>query len=612
MILDTIAHAAYRNIAFTFYVCMTPYRLMWRVPKYFASMFWELLSGWVRSYSSRMLKNGKKRLDVSQNSKSKSAGKATFYDENVLSMWININLIVNLSNTSPFALISWFLHLAHLSFLFGPCEKPKNVKIREWDVRRHGRPEFVNTKRENNIQYDELDNLPRNPRFVQYNLDGRNVCSKEGVAMVTKRDDALSFVGSVIDKGEGGPVHFITDSEEEESESDSSFGMYPYTKNELLSTWNSVEGDDESVVEGSPVWQSGRPVVVGTPADTHKDVVKYKYFTYDTDDTPEIPTSVHDSDNGWTSEEEDEDEEESTSEEAFSIQPPDFAETMQMALESEIYQLNNRLDHLNCAVHRLHTTKTDPLDQLFEGVPVTAEFEDYRKLISEKTQDGMSPVYVRDNDLQDWGIKNAHHRNLLTDRIQQHAEEYKTDYLEELFKTFMPTPTFRSYQQAFRNHKVAENELKWIDDQALRAFGVESQVHRELIMHRVEEFIDGRNFLSLLFKELPQDHEFRFYHMVFEHHGVTEKNISNLSHKDLISMGIVNEVHRKILLRHIVQDVYSVRGILHQDDEDEELEDTDSLGSDFMDEAYHTPKTSVASSDEFYLLNPPPKIYFAN
>ena len=130
----------------------------------------------------------------------------------------------------------------------------------------------------------------------------------------------------------------------------------------------------------------------------------------------------HDSDNGWTSEEEDEDEEESTSGEAFSIQPPDFAETMQTVLESEIYQLNNRLERLNCAVHRLHTTKTDdPLDQLFEGLPVTAEFEDYRKLISEKTQDGMSLVHVRNNDLQDWGIKNAHHRNLLTDRIQQYA-----------------------------------------------------------------------------------------------------------------------------------------------------------------------------------------------
>jgi len=168
-----------------------------------------------------------------------------------------------------------------------------------------------------------------------------------------------------------------------------------------------------------------------------------------------------------------------------------------------------------------------------------------------------------------------------------------------LFNTLPQNTKFRSYMQTFRDHKVTEDALRWIDDQSLRAFGVESPMHRALIVQRIEEFIDGRNYLSIFFKQLPQDCDFRFYHMVFEHHGITEDTIQKLSNADLVAMGIVNERHRKILLRYMTASLNCIDkiermssfGLLLDDEEDS------SLGSDFMDEIYHTPKNSFASSE---------------
>lgn len=356
------------------------------------------------------------------------------------------------------------------------------------------------------------------------------------VAKKTSLWSRASSLDAVIYKSTRGPADFMTRIEEEGSESDSneckssiaerqeSFGLCSYTKGKRLPhtkgkrlphtsgrrlpsrNVGEVDDGDEITVEGSPVWQIGKPVKE-TSLDTYgsDDVMSSKslssFLTDDMNDMPEIPGSFCGSDYGWTSEDEDEDDKEYSPEKTSTINP-----TESEILTSEIFQL----------------------------------------------------------------LENAHHGEIHTDRIGKYAEESKVDYLEELFKTFMPTPTFQSYQQAFCDHKITENELQWIDDEALRAFGVESQVHRMMIMQRIEEFIDGRDVLS--------------------------------------SLSIENEVHRKILLQHIVEDVYSDHGILNHDDEEEELEDADSLDSNLMEED----ELSDASSEEFYLHNQPPNVLFVN
>eukprot|EP00492_Amphilonche_elongata_P003155 TRINITY_DN3464_c0_g1_i1.p1 TRINITY_DN3464_c0_g1~~TRINITY_DN3464_c0_g1_i1.p1 ORF type:complete len:164 (-),score=20.72 TRINITY_DN3464_c0_g1_i1:214-705(-) len=149
-----------------------------------------------------------------------------------------------------------------------------------------------------------------------------------------------------------------------------------------------------------------------------------------------------------------------------------------------------------------------------------------------------------------------------------------------------------------------------------KKYGVNSAIHRAILMKQIEEFINGRNYLHLFFKQLPQNSDFQFYHMVFEHHGLNRRKIRKVTNGKLLEMGIMNPQHRKILLEQIAFpsiDLYEHQFPTERIDDpnkaadanshekqaaaqvlsDEEEEST--LGSDFMDEIYHTPKNSLAN-----------------
>jgi len=497
-----------------------------------------------------------------------------------------------------------------------PCYRPnRRVRLASWAPGRSGSPPpslYVDSNASETrptihvtTLYDIQENTgsshpssrSRLPRRVNLKNDPTYGDIEENCKTAAERidfGDAHSSVGgSVIDHMEvmsiaskcgGGTVDFLESEIENETgrvedhvDRDGSFGE----SSEVLSQLSSMAHTEMS--------RPGHASALDVPHPLDDVMSITSFRTAEIDDMPEVPSSPSSIRKHSSM-----DSTHSTSEEA--IQPPDFAPTMQTVLESEISKLSSRLQRLHIAVHRLNSANEDPIDQLFTALPQTSAFKDYRKLISEKTQDGLSLGHVHYHDLRDWGITNAHHRTLLLNRIKQFAED--SDYLVDLFNLLPQNSNFRSYMQTFREHKVTEDALRWIDDQSLRAFGVESQMHRALIVQRIEEFIDGRNYLSLLFKQLPQDCDFRFYHMVFEHHGVTEDTIQKLSNADLVAMGIVNEKHRKILLRHMAASLYCIDKIERMSSFGNLVDDEDdsSLGSDFMDEIYHTPKQSFASS----------------
>lgn len=473
-----------------------------------------------------------------------------------------------------------------------PCYRPnRRVRLASWVPGRTGSPPpslYVDSNPQEKAPALHVTTL----HDIQENSTSTRPSSR---SRLPRRIDAHSSVGgSVIDHMEvmsitskcgGGTVDCLeseieneTGRDEDQAELVGSYGEC----SDILSELSSLAHTEMS--------RPGHASVLDVPHPLDDVMSQSSFRTAEIDDMPEVPSSP-----SLNEQHSSVDSTHSTSEEVIS--PPDFAPSMQSVLESEISKLSSRLQRLHIAVHRLNSTKEDPIDQLFSGLPQTPAFKKYRKLISKKTQDGLSLGHVHYHDLRDWGITNAHHRTLLLNRIKQFAED--SDYLVDLFNTLPQNTKFRSYMQTFRDHKVTEDALRWIDDQSLRAFGVESPMHRALIVQRIEEFIDGRNYLSIFFKQLPQDCDFRFYHMVFEHHGITEDTIQKLSNADLVAMGIVNERHRKILLRYMAASLNCIDkiermssfGLLLDDEEDS------SLGSDFMDEIYHTPKNSFASSE---------------
>jgi len=268
--------------------------------------------------------------------------------------------------------------------------------------------------------------------------------------------------------------------------------------------------------------------------------------------------------------------------------------------------LTSRLQRLHIAVDRLHSNQNDtPLQKVFAALPQTPTFEKYHEMIEAKMKSGFQFSQIRYSDLRHWGIENAHHRQLLLSEIQEHVDS--TSFLVDLFSNLPKTPGFREYLKTFQENRITEDALQIIDLEYLERMGVRSSIHRNILMAEITTFINDRNFLHIFFKELPQDPEFRFYQMMFQHQKINREKMKCLKSAQLTELGIVNPDHRKLIIEQIETSTlsplenFSIEQNHHLSDFESDSEST--LGSDFMDEIYHKPqhKPSVAPCTELWV-----------